>query len=97
MTGGRFARAQRIIGPPRSGWERAAACKGTTTPQWWFATTGQDKRNAVAKCRECRVRVPCLDYALACEAGTAVAVRFGIYGGMTPAQRLREERRRLDA
>lgn len=66
--------------PPRGG-----ECEGKDT-SWWFPGFGANKAerinndHAIRMCRQCPVRLNCLQYALEWEA-------FGIWGGFTERQR----------
>jgi len=56
-------------------------------PDVWFPTADKDTFSIqIAKriCRRCPVRDQCRDYALRHEAGYQ---RYGVYGGMSPAER----------
>jgi hypothetical protein len=69
-------------------WRDQALCRNRN-PEWWFPTgdahtyqyAAQAER-ALAICRTCPVRQPCLEYALA-------RLPHGVAGGMTEAQRSR--------
>jgi WhiB family transcriptional regulator, redox-sensing transcriptional regulator len=64
------------------GWADLGSCVGRD-PDLFFPERGADTSRARALCRSCPVRSECLDYAL--QSGQ----KFGIWGGMTPAQRRR--------
>lgn len=52
-------------------------------PDDYFAREGAPAQlAAAAACWGCRLRLPCLEYALAHEA-------FGVWGGLTPVERVR--------
>jgi WhiB family redox-sensing transcriptional regulator len=57
---------------------------------WWFPERGDvfSVHVALAVCKHCPVREPCLDEAV------ALGDDIGIRGGMTPAQRAAWRRRR---
>jgi hypothetical protein len=69
---------------------------------WWFAKPGQgggyntqEAQAARLGCRMCPVTDPCLEDALRNEWGeTNERHRAGIWGGLTPRERIAEERRR---
>ena len=63
-------------------WQTHAACTGAHHISF-FPEEGEHPDEAVAICRRCPVRQPCLDYALAAEE------RFGVWGGTTPRERHR--------
>lgn len=72
-------------------WQRDAACGGTDVEQF-FPASSDDIGAIVRFCTRCRVRTPCLAYAV------ATGERFGIWGGRTPRERMRipeDERVRL--
>lgn len=72
--------------------------KNSDKPSWTdtTVTTWNDPRNrrAIATCRECPVRVDCLEYAMTLENTNG---RWGIYGGLRPAERaqLQKQRNRM--
>jgi WhiB family transcriptional regulator, redox-sensing transcriptional regulator len=84
---------------PPGEWVERAQCAQSGFPDAWFpdGEFGGDligmTTMKIAKriCRECPVRLACLNYALQHETGT---YRWGIYGGLTPTQRYRLSRRR---
>jgi len=76
-------------------WFDHAACQGHQT-RLWFAGDGRNAeskttRQAIAICLECPVIEECLTYAL--EMPTPW---HGIYGGLTPSQRIAEYKRRYN-
>ncbi|MDT0306843.1 WhiB family transcriptional regulator [Streptomyces sp. DSM 44917] len=82
--------------PPDSGrghWSERAACRGRDLDVW-FSEAGAVRATAAAVCRGCPVRDACLDLAMKAEAG---GHRYGIYGGLTPAQRKALARRSAEA
>lgn len=69
-------------------WQRQAACVGEVAPMFYPPMRTERKvvrlaREAKAKaiCMECRVRQPCLDFALANNE------RYGIWGGLNDIER----------
>ena len=56
-------------------------------PEAWFS--GNPRAIAAAKevCGTCPERQGCLTMALRAEVGEPVSLRFGIFGGLTPAER----------
>ena len=80
-------------------WAEQALC-AQADPDAWFPTKGQ---HAIAKtatriCRQCPVRVQCLDYARS-GADTWGGIATGIWGGTTPHERdrLRQQRKAVAA
>lgn len=75
-------------------WQEEAACAGMDAllffgpdNEEWPARASR-KAKAKAVCASCRVRVPCLDYAL------VNSIKYGIWGGLDEDERARERRRR---
>jgi WhiB family redox-sensing transcriptional regulator len=73
-------------------WKLEARCRGEDPELWFPRTEGQRERNqtvrawtmtAKAICAQCPVIADCLGYAMTCD------VRYGIWGGMTEAERAR--------
>lgn len=84
-------------------WRDAAACVDTSTSVFfediWRPTGGMSKAAlAVARkmCDNCPVRQQCLVEELQIEGNTAPQFRFGLRGGLTPAQRSSLRRRPID-
>ncbi len=83
-------------------WMRRALCAvgGMPADAWterpgdrqWGSTS--DHKAAIRICKRCPVQVDCLEYALALEANEGRSGRSGIYGGMTPPQRLKIQQQR---
>lgn len=71
-------------------WTDDATCRGKAT-DIFFPPVGRNATEAKAICAACPVREACLTEALATE---SVNHRFGVRGGMTPAERDVEARRR---
>jgi len=76
-------------------WLDRAACRGMDAPLF-FAPDDETRpereiREAKAKavCQQCLVRGQCLDYAL------RNSIRYGVWGGLNPEERVRERRRRV--
>lgn len=78
---------RRLI-PPRPDWHRDALCREYPAA-WWFPTLGQTAQRAIEICRQCPVRIECLDEALA-----DPDLDSGVRGGM--AERARAAHRRAD-
>jgi hypothetical protein len=78
-------------------WTAAALCRSAgADPEMWFSDPGDAREEAVAACAVCPVRRPCLEVALAVEAGAGPSDRYGVYGGLTGYQRWAEYRRRRE-
>jgi WhiB family transcriptional regulator, redox-sensing transcriptional regulator len=74
-------------------WMRHAACRQPEHADInWFPTRGtaghRQTAEAVAVCAQCSVRQQCLAFALELDAGNPV----GVYGGLSPTQRLAARR-----
>lgn len=61
-------------------WQERGACKGIEV-EHFFPPVDEEADGAKAVCAMCPVQEPCLEHAL------SVGERFGIWGGMTPAER----------
>jgi WhiB family redox-sensing transcriptional regulator len=70
------------------GWRLRALCRAEGQVDWFDVDTASDPRAARAQrvCRDCPVRLACLTDALRVE---TPSTRFGIRGGLTPADRNR--------
>ena len=84
-----------MTGPPDRTWVKQAACRDQPTRLFTDPQTDGDVRAALATCRECPVRQPCLATAL----NHRPEADVGIWGGTTQAQRrhLRTSTRQPDA
>lgn len=71
---------------PAVPWTRYAACAGEQGDVFF-----DDQLTSVAMgiCQACPVRPACLADAIATEGGTAPTSRFGVFGGLGPAERYR--------
>jgi WhiB family redox-sensing transcriptional regulator len=69
-------------------WRRLALCAGHPDRAAWFGDFPEQTDRAVAVCRACPVRQPCLSHALDNEE------MLGIWGGTTPRERRRMIRSR---
>jgi WhiB family redox-sensing transcriptional regulator len=69
-------------------WRDSAACLGTFDPAFFPTKGHQSNRYAKAICATCPVTAECLDYSL------TYRCYYGIWGGLTEAQRRKEKRRR---
>ena len=92
MTTRAAATYQPTFGTVPGDWANDAACKTSQWPDAWHPDSecGMDSKSAAAYatsiCKECPVRVDCLQWAL--EAGPT-ATYGGIYGGTTHSQRIK--------
>lgn len=68
----------------RDGWQERRKCAGMRDV--FFGTTRSDVKRARAICEGCPVRLDCLAAAHKAEPSTVLHC-FGIYGGLTPAER----------
>lgn len=102
MTLEMFPEPVRTLQPPREGWQHQALClqlceQRGVDPNVWFPEPPDrgrgprdlegDAHAAKAVCRRCPVRLPCLQAAL------VGAERYGIWGGLTYAQRVEVAKR----
>lgn len=90
MTGPQFDQlAESIVLPNEGEWMLESACLGVATSVM-FPEPGKgtpyDDTAAKALCAKCPVRDECLEYALA---WPEASDRYGIFGGMNPAERRR--------
>lgn len=67
-------------------WRSLAACRGTDR-EMFYASGHVRLMAARMVCMQCPVMYKCLDLAMTAEAGTWEGQRFGIFGGLDPAQR----------
>lgn len=68
-------------------WQDGANCKGANA-DLFFPERGASTRNAKSICRECQVRLDCLEFAI------TTGEKFGIWGGMSERERRRVRRER---
>lgn len=76
---------RKLLAPTRPDWMDEADC-AQVGDDWWYPRTKDGKGGdigAEAKqiCRSCPVRLECLEYAL------EIREEWGIWGGLTPAER----------
>ena len=76
-----------VLAPPNLTWRQHAACRGLE-PEVFYPVSEEQTEEAKAICRECPVREPCLEYAL------ANRERDGVWGGATERERRRMIRQR---
>lgn len=67
---------------------RLGSCRTAGYPDLWFPEKGGNPKAAQRICRECPVRIECLEHGLRCHEV------HGVWGGKTPAE-LEEMRVRL--
>jgi WhiB family transcriptional regulator, redox-sensing transcriptional regulator len=79
-----------VNAPVMTGWRDLAACLGTD-PEVFFPTPGHSPAAGKRMCDVCPVTTQCLEFAL------EHAIGYGIFGGLTEAERrpLLAARRRL--
>ena len=87
-----------VVHDPGLGWAKRAACavESGLPLSAWFKPTDRGSSPALEVCSRCPVRSECLADALRYEAGRRVGARFGVFGGMTPWMRVREEHRLIN-
>ncbi len=78
---------KQALGSANLTWRQHAACRGLE-PEVFYPVTDEQTEEAKAICRECPVREPCLEYAL------ANRERDGVWGGATERERRRMIRQR---
>jgi WhiB family redox-sensing transcriptional regulator len=69
---------------PDLSWQADGRCTHTN-PEVWFPKVGSNGTDAKRICRNCPVRVECLDYAMS----LGVDTTFGIWGGTSKRERLK--------
>ena len=68
-------------------WQDLANCRGAD-PDLFFPERGASTRTAKSICRECTVRLECLEFAI------VSSEKFGIWGGLSERERRRIRRER---
>ena len=68
-------------------WQDGANCMGANA-DLFFPERGASTRSAKAICRECEVRLECLEFAI------TTGEKFGIWGGMSERERRKVRRDR---
>jgi hypothetical protein len=72
-------------------WMEHAVCR-EVAPEVWFPEKGEDHASPRRMCfSSCKVRLQCLDYAMRLEEGMGRHFRSGVFGGLTPGQRVQHE------
>ena len=61
-------------------WRERAACLGEDNDLWFDADDYQKVKQAIAICQTCPVKTDCLEYAV------ETKPKYGIFGGLRPAQ-----------
>lgn len=72
-------------------WEEDALC-AQVGGQLFFPEAHEEISSAREVCRRCPVTRECLDLALEMERGSSRALRFGVWGGKSPRQRVALDR-----
>lgn len=67
-------------------WRALGSCAGAD-PDLWFSVGALEHKQAKTICRQCPVRMSCLEYAM------EEPVDHGIWGGMTERERRRQRRK----
>jgi WhiB family transcriptional regulator, redox-sensing transcriptional regulator len=69
-------------------WEALGACRDTSNPdRLFFPRPGKSPIEGRRVCDQCPVRSRCLDTAMTLEEGLDAKARYGIWGGLIPAER----------
>lgn len=78
-------------------WRESAACLGSDVDFFDGNVRATEKARKV--CAKCPVADDCLDDQIDYERGSSIVIRWGIFGGATPAERIEieEARRELDS
>jgi WhiB family transcriptional regulator, redox-sensing transcriptional regulator len=74
-------------------WDLQAACRGVDT-EAFYGTTHASVARAKGICGRCFVQTDCLLVADALEGGLGPKMVYGIWGGLTPEERLERRRTR---
>ena len=78
---------------PAPEWLDQALCAGAPD-HIFFPIHGAPADTARRYCAACPVRIDCLRFALDVEDGCGPRVRHGVWGGMTPTERIRLSQRK---
>ena len=76
------------------GWANTALCAQIDPDLWHDGLASFGYATAKHYCRRCPVLAECIDAVIADEWGLEKQRRLGVWGGMTPAARVKEEQRR---
>lgn len=82
-----FTQLLEIIDGDELAWQDLANCRGAD-PDLFFPERGASTRTAKGICRECSVRVECLEFAI------VSSEKFGIWGGLSERERRKIRRER---
>ena len=85
-----FTQLIEAITGPDYGWQDLANCRGAD-PDLFFPERGASTRKAKTICRECSVRVDCLEFAI------TSSEKFGIWGALSERERRKIRRQRAVA
>ncbi len=89
-----------MTGPDRGEpWQARAQCRGLGPlffPEGDTTRATAQQRYAARFCTGCPVTRQCLQLAMDAEGGAAVGSRYGVFGGLSPAQRRALYERRID-
>jgi WhiB family redox-sensing transcriptional regulator len=78
---------QKVLDLDGLAWQDGANCKGANA-DLFFPERGASTRTAKQICRECQVRLECLEFAI------TTGEKFGIWGAMSERERRRVRRER---
>lgn len=70
-------------------WTERAACVGVADPDMFFPIGEMHPTAALTICAACPVRNDCLAWTLSVEAGKSLYERHGVFGGLTPLERVK--------
>ena len=76
----------------QSQWMEEASCAGVGGDAWFDDVRSAETARAVGICCRCPVVDECLAAALRLEEGLPAAMRFGVWGGLSPVERARMPR-----
>src|SRR5690606_23210069 len=79
--------------PQRYPWQDSSLC-AQVSAELFFPSKGGTYTEAKKICDSCLVRTNCLEKALMDEKGLITRERFGMFGGLTPRQRVIAEKKR---
>jgi len=91
-------RDKTLLPAPRVGWRDKAVCADYNDPDFWVpdgvrgATFAAQARAAAEICLTCPVMLDCLRFQMRNEIGMAKDSRYGIFGGLTGAERWTHEK-----
>lgn len=82
-----FTELMELLATDDLAWQDLANCRGAD-PDLFFPERGASTRTAKSICRECSVRVECLEFAI------VSSEKFGIWGGLSERERRKIRRER---